>query len=482
MLVVNETYVDDWINELHFLSEEIRVRKFILILTTSPENLHPVFEFFAEEKFTRIFGSTGAKLYAFYPYAPNSIQEVLPAQPVPHALRNLNGLKFRSAFNQDIPKVYRYFDEYGQEKIGGYIARLFKNFLQRHNATVTQVKIKDLKTNHINTIVQATLSNEIDISLNTYSPVRRLESSYPFYLLNWVILVPANRRLDSNEYFLRPFSPTVWLCFALTFIYLISVNVLRNIFSGRPANIWQCFSELYLTMLNMPTERPINRGYLIQIQIEIFAFILINVYLVYLTSFLTIFIKIHQYRTIGELIENNFPVLLIFYEWHTISTSDKHPTNFEKIVRLVDYQTFINEAYSSTNNSHGLAIGSDVASFLMEYQKTKRVVEGSLECYHLGFLLLRNSPFLEILNIFIIDVMQTGLIDKWQYDVRAEVTKLRLINKTRVGMDGDKLLPLTLYHLKFAWICLSCGLILAALVFACEHLITTVLLKFRYIQ
>ncbi|XP_055910522.1 uncharacterized protein LOC129944885 [Eupeodes corollae] len=477
MLVVNDTCKCK--AKLKNLIAKIQTRQFVIIFGASVGKLKHSFKFFMEEKFTRIFGSTGMKLYAFYPYpvanTPNSIREVLPTQPIPHALRNLNGFIFRSAIYTDIPRIFKYTDEHGHKKIGGYAIKLFKCFLQQHNATFAEVNIEHLESSFMPAVTQATLSNDIDISLNPYSRIESLGMCYPFGLLRLVILAPINNHIDSNEYFLRPFSPTVWLFFGVTFNFLVAVNVLRNVCRGRPADIWQCLSQIYLPLLNHSTERPLDHGgHRIQAQIQLFAFVIVNVYLVYLTSFLTVFIEIKQFRTIKDLIENECPVLFVNYDWQRFANAEKQTVNFAAIVKTINYGIFAKAAYSPTsmtNNYYAIAIASDKAKFLVKFHKSRRIVEEFLnDYYHLGFHVVQHSPFLDILDDFIIKLMETGLLSKWKSDVFSEVKKYNLINKTGEKLnENNPPLPLTLYHLKFAWICLASGLIFAVLVFICEN-------------
>ncbi|XP_055842653.1 uncharacterized protein LOC129909604 [Episyrphus balteatus] len=388
MLFVNESC--ECKEQLNLLIEGFWVREFVLVFAKNHEKLQQSFKYFIKEKFTRIFGIIESNsLYACFPYANNLVQKVPAKPPIPHALKNLNRFPIRTAFIREFPRVYGY-EKNGKEYVGGYVAKFFGEFVRRRNATAVRVKIKNLQNQFVAAITNATLNGEVDISMYSYDTMKGLQLSYPFEILNWIILTPLNGHIDPNEYFLRPFSSTVWFLTVIAFIYIVGMNVLKNICCDRPAEIWRSFCLIYIRMLSFPIPAPDTHEYRLQIQVLIFAFVLGNIYLAFLTSFLTVYIKVHQFQSIEDLIEHNFPVLMVNYEWERVSAPGDHPINLERVAKIVDHSYFTMEAYTFGNKSRALAIGSDKANFLIEYEKSKsmHIVRGSLENFFLGLLMM----------------------------------------------------------------------------------------------
>ncbi|XP_055842648.1 uncharacterized protein LOC129909599 [Episyrphus balteatus] len=450
----------------------LRVRKFVIISTSTLENLQEWFQYFQDTKFTRIFGIVGNACYAFLPYADNQIQKIVLDKEfiLPDAMKDLNGLVIRTSLQRDIPRSFPYPCQQEKRCVGGSYGQVFVNFLKRHNASYQEITISNSTRLTIPNVINATISNTIDFSMNVFTPTPGLDYSYPVKYVSWNILVPINGYVDPNQYFIKPFSFLVWVLIGVSFIYIIFMEVLKDIFLKIPPDIWNSFSRTMLAMLNLSSEKPITSDYCIHIQVLFLYFILGKLYNIYVTSFLTIFIRIKQFDTIQELIDNNVSVMIPYYEWALISDDDLHPEGFEKIVASVDYPTYITEMNSMRNISYAYGVGSDRGEFLIGMQTYfanplfHPTRDGLVEL-HLGFLLELHSPFTEILSTFIIDVMATGLIGKWDNDAIVQGIKAGFeVDKT--GEHPTKLpIPLTLNHLLFAWNCLVIGWICSVIIF-----------------
>ncbi|XP_055910494.1 uncharacterized protein LOC129944857 [Eupeodes corollae] len=464
----------------------LKVRKFVLVTGDEFEEIYQCMLYLRKNNFTRIFGIIGEKTYAYLPYENDPVRLLSKTEPLPNALKDLNGYTFRTIISPDLPRVFWYKDADGNRQIGGYVGQLFVNFLKRHNASFTEASIKDVESRFMLAVTEATKNKQIDVSMNAYKPVKGLQMSYPFALMRWGIIVPINGHIDANQYFVRPFFPTVWLSIGLTIIYIFSMNMLKDYLINEPLqNVWRNFSQIYLTMLNLPTEIPIKRHFRFHCQVIILAFILGNLYTVLLTSFLTVYIQIKQFDTIKDLVDKRFSVMMVNYEWKAIEDLDLHPKDFEKIVTLVEREVMFRERNTMVNTSFAYAMGADKAIFYMGFQKRFaakslfRMLHDTLGNYYLGFLLIEHSPFTEILNNFIVEILETGLLDKWLNDAVSQVRSNGLLKIGTVHPDRKVPYPLTVFHLSFAWICLTSGLIVATVVFVGEK-ITELLRGYKY--
>ncbi|XP_055910212.1 uncharacterized protein LOC129944651 [Eupeodes corollae] len=460
---------------LDSIVERLRVRKFVIIFTLALEDLKGWFVYFWEKRFTRIFGIADDICYAYLPFASNQVQQIglqNKNDTIPDALKDLNGLIFRTSLQRDIPRAFPYPDKKGKRSVGGSYGQVFVNFLRKHNATYEEIIINNSTRLSIPGVINATISNEIDISMNVFTPTPGLDYSYPVKFVSWNILVPLNGYVDPNEYFIKPFSVLVWIMIGVSFAYIILMEVLKDSYLNLSPNLWNSFSQTMLAMLNLSPEKPITTHYSFHVQVLLLSFVLGKLYNIYVTSFLTAFIRIKQFETIQDLIDNNVIVMIPYYEWALISDMDLHPEGFERIVASVDYATYITEMNSMRNTSYAYGVGSDRGEFLISLQTyfAKPIFHSTQDgLVHLGFLLAPHSPFTGILSAFVIEVFDTGLIMKWDSDCIVQAIAAGF----EIGKSGEKPpklpIPLTFHHLAFAWNCLMIGWIFAVMVFAAEH-------------
>ncbi|XP_055846357.1 uncharacterized protein LOC129912232 [Episyrphus balteatus] len=445
----------------------IRVRKNVIIISDNIETMKSGFNYFQRNNFTRIFGTDRKSQYAFLPYSNNPVQEISQAKPLPNPLENLNGYVFRAGVQYDSPRVFWYSDKSGQTKIAGYAGELFLNFLQKHNATIEAIFIKNFKSQFT---YREIITHKMDVKMVAWNGNERVRLSYPLARVGWVIMVPLNGHLNPNQYFLRPFSLTSWICIGISFVFIVFMDLLKDRLTEQPVNTWKCTARTVLTLLNMPANGKIHRAYRFHCQVMIFSFVLVNLYLISLTSFLTVFIKVKQYDTIEELIDNNVPMMVspFGYEIVLSKIADK---GIEKILKKFDEETVLNARTYYTNTSYAYANDIDSAEFFLKlhakYSKPKyHLIRESYQDHFIGFLQNRDSPFIEILDRCIIQSMSGGLLDKWTSDAVEIVRQGKFVQRS----TGRKILrPLTIDHLQFAWTVHHLGVLFSVVVFLIER-------------
>ncbi|XP_055846978.1 uncharacterized protein LOC129912657 [Episyrphus balteatus] len=430
--------------------KDLQVRKFVIISTNTLHSLTEYFSYFAEQKFTRIFGVVGNKSsYAYLPFAENPVREISDNADgdLIDAFKDLNGFAFRTLIFTDIPRTFWYRQKSGKDRIGGRNGQIFVEFLNRHNATFEEVLSNQTNEFFFDVIINATLNNYIDISMNAFFRQENLDISYPITIEESVIMVPSNGYLDPFDYFARPFQTAVWICILFTLIFITVSKIILNYLTTSRLNIWRSFSEVYLTLLSSSSGRSISSNYRLHFQILVLAFVLQRLYEVHFQSFLTAYIKIKQYDTIQDLVDNKIPVMISEFEWKRIK-NDFYPRNFDKIAVPTDTLEYINQCISMENTSYSYVIDADRLQYLLNYQSLFgknlfRRAREAINSYHVGFLMTFNSPFKEILNDFIIE---------------------------KKNMDDVEHLekPLTIHHLKFVWWFLAIGLIFSVLIFVIE--------------
>ncbi|XP_055918408.1 uncharacterized protein LOC129950496 [Eupeodes corollae] len=470
MIVVEAVREDpNDIEVLHELILRLGVRNFAAIIAEDIDRLRRYFSFLWEKKFRRTFGIVNGTFYAYFPYADSTVLRFTNLNPLPNAQMNLNGHVIRTAIKLDLPRSFWYTDNHGVRKVGGFVAQVLTHFLEKYNGTfVDALKNNFEKMKEIDAVVKGNM----DVTMNPYIPSEGIQLSYPVKLSRWTIIVPLRGFLDPNEYFLRPFSPTLWICIGLTCLYIILMHMLMNILLGLPPNIWHSFSQMYLTMLNMSLDQEYFRAYRFQFIQKIFAFIIVNFYLVFLTSFLTVYIKVKEYDSIEELIDDGFPVMMAEYDWN-FTDHKIFPKGFEKILLIVPADELVKTRYSVQNTTYAYGGGIDASNFLQSvvarYSRPKfKWISASLNQALYAFIWAQNAPLQEVLGQFIIRISDYGLIIKWTQDAVMQGSQIVKKYMKIKPESSDILFPLTVKQLRFAWTCLLSGLTVASAVFLGE--------------
>ncbi|XP_055840850.1 uncharacterized protein LOC129908417 [Episyrphus balteatus] len=428
---------------LEVLIERIQVRNFVIISTDTFLSLRKYISNFFEKKFRRILGQVHNDLYAFFPFSDQQVQKLEKNGILPKHLSNLNGYTFCTVIQDDIPRTFPYNDKQGKRQVGGSFGRLLIEFFRNHNATYKEVFISN--------------SSELNITAIKNATSMILDRSYPLKVIGWVMRVPIHGYVSPHEYFLKPFTFTTWLWIGLTLIYITLMKILLKKCLEKPLEIWESFSQTYLAFLMLSSEKPITTGYRFHLQIFLFSFIIGNIYVIFFTSFLTAFIKIKQFDTMQDLIDNNFPILVSKFDWQHICRPDAYSQEFLNLYVPVDHKIFYQELHSMKNTSYAYTLGSDRNDFLIKMQasvmkplfRTAQEIKGY---YMVGYILPFHSLFKEILDDFVIRVKETGLTLKWDADV-VYLTPLAGFEIDKDANGGEIFLhvPLNLRHFEFAW-------------------------------
>ncbi|XP_055846962.1 uncharacterized protein LOC129912648 [Episyrphus balteatus] len=352
------------------------------------------------------------------------------------------------------------------------LQNLFENIkVRKHNSTFREIgSSNQSKEDYFKSL----FNNNIDISMNSYLPRPNLDLSYPVSTEDFVIMVPVNGFLSPHEYFKRPFQTTVWITIAVFIVYIIGIKVLMEKITTSRVNIWSNFSNTYLILLNLSTEKPIVSNYRFYLLVFLFAFIIRNLFGAYFQSFLTVFIKIKQFDTVQDLVNNNISIMCTYFQWDLIQNKS-YPKGLKEIIQPANLRKFSSEFMSMRNTNFAFVADEDRCQFFIDFQSLfrKSLFRRAKEAicrHHFGYLLPPNSPFKEILNDFIIDIKQTGLLQKWDSDVvyQAKLQGFGSMIYKDNSLYEETFVPLTLHRIQFAWTVLIVGWGISIVVFINE--------------
>ncbi|XP_055840868.1 uncharacterized protein LOC129908431 [Episyrphus balteatus] len=323
-------------------------------------------------------------------------------------------------------------------------------------------------------IIIASRKNELDLSMNAHSPQSRGGWSYPAKVITCVLMVPVNGYVNPDEYFVRPFSTGVWMCVGLFLVYVTVMKVLLNKCRQKNPEYWHSFSEAYSAILMLGPEKTVTTNYSFHIQVFLFTFLIGSIYVIYFTSFMTAFIRIKQYDTIEDLIDNKVPIMLPKYDYNLILKTSVYPKKFTELFLPVDLKMYTHHLYSLHSINFAFVVGEDRMDFFNTVERTLkeplfRKAREKLNFYFLSYIMPPNSVFEDILNDCIMRVQDAGLIQKWDSDFTFNaMVHLKLFWKDHF-FTGIEHVALNIGHFKFAWTGLAVGLILSTLVFLWEY-------------
>lgn len=387
-------------------------------------------------------------------------------------LENLNGYPIRTIIANEPPRVIKYFNSRtNRTMIGGYFYDTFYNFVKNLNATFTQKK--SAEKYDMDNFVKRVISKEVDICANPYVAGENYSHSFPLKTCRWDLMVPVVAVKSPYQYFILPFEGKVWVMVVLTLFYVsVMSSVMEFLVSGK-FKWMQCFCEVLLRFLNMSSEAHLYNGFMrilaLKLQVFLFAFVMNNLYLALLTTFLATDLPGTNIETLDELTKRNFKILGFQNVSEGVLKTINNATLTELFV-IVTVEEINHSRDKLRNSSFAYSVADDKTYFILKQQeRLKRpvfhVMEHALSVFQFGFMVPFDSPFLSPLNDFVMKIHDSGLLSKWQKD-GIEHGKLSGVLEFMSEVDYGPYRPLHLLDLQFAWLILLFGGISTVLVFS----------------
>lgn len=379
-------------------------------------------------------------------------------------LGNINGYHIRTPIINDPPRVMKFFNPRKKKmEFGGYSYNILDNFIKSVNGTFTHLTF--LKEYDIVNFLNRTTAKEIDICIHSYMSGDNYAISFPLKTLRWELMIPVEARLDPYFYFIVPFENKVWFAILLTLGYIAIMSSCMQFMVTGKFKWMECFSDVLLKFLNMSAEVSLNNEQIIilafKMQVFLFAFIINNLYLAHLTTFLATELPVKSIENLDQLIQKNIKILCVQYEADDL-IEIVNRKSVEKLLVKVPVLEFLEQRNSLRNTSYAFTLAEDKILFLFKQQeRLKRpmfhVMKDSLSILQLGLPMPMDSPFLSPFNHFLIRIQQSGLISKWEKD-GADAGRITGDLKIMYEEESGAYRPLDLKDLQFAWLCLVvCG-------------------------
>lgn len=389
-------------------------------------------------------------------------------------LKDLNGYKIRTPLSREPPRAFLYVDPKTNEtKIGGYAGKILINFLRLVNGTLSRlIPLNAINDYNMKEYLKLLKRNKVDILIHPYLYKKDLFLSFPIKTLRWEIIVPVDGELEPYKYFLMPFDTSVWLCILGTIIYISLINTFMHFLAEGSIKLLESFSEMLLRFLSMSSEESLQNISIIflvfEFQVLLISFIINNLYLSHLTTFLTTDSSLEVIDKLEELVDRNIKVLAITYELANLLVGG-YPKGFEELIVGISADELNKARNPLKNTSFAYFLTEDKRFYFFKQQeKLKRpnfhVMKQFITIVQLGLLMPLDSPFVNPLDDYLVRIQQAGLVSKWDEMAVQEgkITGDLVIMDNKDGVFN----PLNLTNLQFAWMCVVMGNILACVIFS----------------
>ncbi|XP_055857650.1 phospholipase A1-like [Episyrphus balteatus] len=159
------------------------------------------------------------------------------------------------------------------------------------------------------------------------------------------------------------------------------------------------------------------------------------------------------------------------FQWEIVK-DESYPKGLEEIILPIAFEPFLSEFLRNIDFAY--AGDKDRSQFYISFQSLFkkslfRIAHEVINSHHFGYVLPHRSQFKEILNDFIVEIKETGLLQKWDtdavYQAKAKGFESELY-KDYVHEEVHG--PLELHQLQFLWNFLLIGLAVSTVVFLFE--------------
>lgn len=290
------------------------------------------------------------------------------------------------------------------------------------------------------------------------------------------IMVPTANLISNNLYLIYPFQKLTWITLAGFVVYL--ALILKVIFKMTFSRGLKTAKE-FITLAPFSREYSYKRNVFKYLPIElliftllwIFGFIISNLYLSILSTYLTTFVCKGSLRTVEDIIAANLTV-------YFLEPREKRPVFFHNLYKNLEFKNLPNSYKNicklDTNSAY--AIPTTYWKFLEMCQSLmlRKRFELTEICakpnYHFENFYFTSifvpNEYVNDLEIFTLMVLQSGLLEIWETLSYFEIKKIGDFRYIRDNEDPRE--PLNLKFYEIAWGVLAFGLTLSWISFLIE--------------
>lgn len=391
---------------------------------------------------------------------------------------DFKGYVINTPVRYDMPRVF-YMTRQRQgvrpnHLVSGVSGKIFTAFVRSINATYneSQTDSKENEPFDVFEILSMVESKQLEISMHSYTGMVKsvVGSSYPIGINDWCIMVPFRRGSPEDTFIQNSFHEYTWylLCFSVIYItvgiWMCSPARHREIGLSFIQAICSILFIVPLRVLMIPNWRT----RFIFVLLYIMGFLITNLYISKMASFLTAAPEQPQINTVQDVIKANLHIMVMPYEYAILATYDYPQQFMDLLIQTTKAQ--LDEHRDRFNTSYGYSTQSDRWNFLntQQHYLKKPIFHLSNICigpYYHVFPLQRDSHLMKPLKEFIITALQMGLIKFWKTEAFADALYLGYV---QMIMVNETLMPLTISFYRSTWLVWWLGLVISGLIFCLE--------------
>ncbi|KAH8266064.1 hypothetical protein KR038_001857 [Drosophila bunnanda] len=430
---------------------------------------------------TLALNSMNGSLYTYTPYPKIQIHQLEQIENFYKltALKNLQGIAVNITGETMTPRCFHYNNRQGEKVYAGYMYKLVKGFIKAYNGTERMAYANE-EVIPYEELKSELLSGHIDMMPRIIHILewQYFYRSYILYNIKTFIIVPWAEPLPKSLYFLKPFVWTAWLTVMGSLIYS-SIMIWRLKHRQKDAST---LSSNFLDVLQWLFQLPVSHNWHYKLGLHrviaflvlfTVGFILTNLYLAQLSSFLTTGLFKKQLNTFQDLFRENRTLILESFDievLHNMTRDKLIQPEFENIV----VSTSIAEVFShrkSLNTTYVYTAYEDRIEFELYQQKYLRVpiFKRLNDIYDQRpvFVALRHGlPYVELFNDYLHRIWESGILAKFQSETLNEGISSGEISFRHSTSREIHVFDMEFYY--FAYILLGVGWSISIIVFMVE--------------
>ncbi|CAD7077005.1 unnamed protein product [Hermetia illucens] len=491
-VIVPEENFTGLLNLVHACLQQLNNAKVVFVLPSrhSVENIWNCVQWCWARKIVNVLVAVqGSKVkFDLYTYNPIPLIQIIEipnnvsfSELFPKGPKRFDNFPVRTLRKYDFPRTFRYINYKGDEVYGGYLWKIFYTWATKYNVQLhfenssgSDVLDRTLASQYMTTDI-------IDVAPHFVGGLQgTVTKTYPVLFDRICIMVPQSPRLPSYLYLYLIFDSSVWYCLICGMIYISLAESIYNIITHNRFDFGLGFCNAILGMSYQTTCRSYfncKSFKFIHGQVMFLGFILTNLFLSNLSSFLTAILFYAQIETYEDLEKSGLRILVEDVTYKSLVNLAVIPSEWQKLYDPVDRETFFEHLWG-WNNSFAYSLSSDRFSLMGLIQK-KRIFHQSSICAleTIAGLSIRNDAvFMDSINSFIIRIYDVGLYDKYIKDLAYESIEAGILKPFEIYLEP--FIPLNIEHFQLSWFLLSFGYLIAFLCFLIEYLIRFVKQKY----
>jgi hypothetical protein len=403
--------------------------------------------------FVVVFVFTSVEIFSYNPFTREVMNLTMSGNLFPDKLRNLNGFRLKVSLWADWPLTTKQDDQWVGKDFDALTV-----VMSMLNGTFEVVDPP--KSGGLLGVIEDINSGRSDFSFNTFFlfffASYDIEFSYPHQMSELVVLIPTDDNFIQNTSILSIFQPSVW--------FLFVVVIVANALTLKCVSKIDSFNKLILyyfgSLLGIPWPR-LNSKYL-SIKLKLLIFFLCSI--IFRTAFQCFltgsFLGSHSFQEITTISELSKSGIMIRAAQQAVDLIPEEFVLSGKFISTNRYER--KRLLQKLDRTAAILVSRDVAEELLNMWKTDEknlpfyVMEEALLPGIDTYIFHKNSPYME-------------KIEKCLQRDREFALSLPKHKKTpRSDSDRNRVVLLSVEHLKFVFFLLGSGLVASCVVFFAE--------------